>query len=1547
MWTLYHSYCFDFSVWEMYGALLYGGKLVIVPLMTARDPEQMVQLLRQERVTVLNQTPSAFYALSQREMDEADAGLCVRTVIFGGEALAPRQLWAWRRKYPNTDLVNMYGITETTVHVTYRKLGDVEIASGINNIGKPLPTLSAYVFGEGQQLQPIGIAGELCIAGDGLARGYLNRPELTAEKFIDNPFNPGTRMYRTGDLARWQPDGNLEYLGRIDQQVKIRGYRIECGEIEAQLLTHVHIREAVVVDRKDEQGQAYLCAYFVSDEVIPVPELRAYLAVQLPDYMIPSYFVKLGTIPITTNGKLDRKALPVPEAAHTGIVYEAPSTPGQQQLAGVWQDVLEVKQIGIHDNFFVLGGDSIKAIRLISRINREMEADLLLKELYLRQTIAELAELLGQERKPNRQLEQGHEMLAQMKWRIMDDPEQAKHLPGSWEDVYPLSKIQQSMVFYSRLRPEEPIYYDQFIFQLKIESPARFAEALQRLSDKHPILRTTFDLTHFEEEVQIVHDRIAPVLSIEDVSSHHQKEQESIIRRYIEQDQRNLFRFDGEVLWRVHLFRLNAQHDYGMVSTFHHAILDGWSVASFRQEAGDIYQQLLQGKWSEGKPLQSTYKDYVAINRFRESDEESRQYWINKMAGYTRNKLPFNYESKKKERGAASKIYRRQLKSTLLGSLKRQAKLYGCTVKELCLSAHVYLLGILTTDEEVVTGVVSHDRPAIEDADKVLGCFVNTVPIRMEVTRQVVKRELVNRTKQELKQMKAHELVLVDIADAIGEVSGLSVNPIFDTMFNYTDFHVLKEMRPGHELVSETALNLEANEMTNTLLDLEVSQTHQNLNMQIKYASIYFDDREIEMAFNWYERILEALCNEEMEYLSMEHLMTARERQAMLYERNLTAIPYETEKMLHQLFEAQVSKTPDAVGVVYGEQQLTYKELNARANQLAWTLREQGVGPECIVAIMAERSLELMVGLYGILKAGGAYLPIDPSLPAERIGYMLRDSGAVVLLLEPGLDPCGFEGAVVELALEGQTQSESNPPLEQNSGSLAYVIYTSGTTGKPKGVMIEHRSVINRLQWMQNRYPIGEQDVILQKTPITFDVSVWELFWWGMTGARVCMLTPQGEKDPAVLAETIEQHGVTVMHFVPSMLSVFLEQAGQVFHQEKLGSLRQVFASGEALKPQHVTGFYKLMEGSGATLHNLYGPTEATVDVTYYDSTSTFAEVAVPIGKPIANTQLYIVDGKRQLQPMCVAGELCIGGDGLARGYVNQPELTAEKFVDNPFRPGTKMYRTGDLARWLPDGNLEYLGRMDQQVKIRGYRIECGEIESQLLAHAHIREVVVMDRKDEQDEAYLCAYLVSDETVPVAELREHLAAQLPDYMIPSHFVELEIIPLNLNGKVDRKALPIPDGEAYTAAYEAPRDALETHLAELFAEVLGVNEVGIGDSFFERGGHSLKAVTLVSRIHQQLAVELPLRELFARPTVKALADYVRNLDESDYGRIEPAVAQASYPLSSAQRRLYVLHEVDPASTRYNMPGVVELAGKVDADRLEQAIHSVITRHESLR
>ncbi|MDH6431509.1 amino acid adenylation domain-containing protein, partial [Paenibacillus sp. PastH-4] len=1330
--------------------------------------------------------------------------------------------------------------------------------------------------------------------------------------------------------------GNLEYLGRIDHQVKIRGYRIECGEIEARLMTHTDIREAVVIAREEEQGQAYLCAYIVSGEAISAPELRAHLAACLPEYMIPSYFVAIDSLPLTTNGKVDRKSLPKPEAAHTGSVYEAPSTPTQRQLADIWQEVLGTEQVGIHDNFFVLGGDSIKVIRLVSRINRDMETPLQMKDLYLHQTIGQLSDLLSQERKPVRQLEFGREMLKQMKRRITDDPEQAKQLPADCEDVYPLSKIQQSMVFYSRLRPEEPIYHDQFLYHFKIVSMERFAEAMQRLSDKHPILRTTFDLTHFEEEVQIVHARIVLEPSTQDVSSLSREEQERVIRAYIEQDQRNLFRFDGEVLWRFRLFRLNAKHDYYMVFTFHHAILDGWSVASFQEEIVGIYQQLLQGKPVEIKPLQSNYKDYVAINRFRENDEESRLYWINEFAGYTRNKLPFNYAGKKRERGADSRIYRSQLSGTLLGSLEQQAKRYGCTVKELCLSAYLYLLGILTTEEDIVTGVVSHDRPAIEDADKVLGCYLNTVPIRMRLTRKVSKPELVYRTKQQLMQMKVHEMFLVDIAQSIGEVSSSSVNPIFDTLFNYTDFHVLEEMRPGQAIVPETAaLNLEANEMTNTWFDLEVSQSFNRLNVQIKYAPAYFENQEIETAFVWYERILEAICDEETDILSMEHLMTAAERQVIVFEWNQTDMPYAAEKTLHQLFEEQVARTPEQPALRWNGQQLTYRELDERSNRLARRLRDLGVQVNDRVGLMTERGFDMIVGMLAILKAGAAYVPIDPDYPQSRIAHIIGHAGVNVVIVDrtyvealaqfvDSRDP-----SLIEYSSEALH-------LTIDSRELAYIIYTSGSTGLPKGVMIEHHSAVNLISWVNEEFLVDKEDRLLFVTSMCFDLSVYDIFGPLAVGAQVVIANREHIQDPKQLLQLLGQEAITIWDSVPTTLNHVLHTLEE---QEELISqktLRLALVSGDwipvDLAERAKTYFFPNLHVIG-----LGGATEATIWSNYYPIQEvTPDQTSIPYGKPLGNNTFYILDEERHPVPYGVAGELYIGGVGVARGYLNDPAKTSTSFMANPFVPQGRMYRTGDMGRMLPDGNMEFLGRRDHQVKIRGFRVEPGEIESQLLKHEAVREAVVIVREDAADGKYLCAYVVLQLETTSADIREYLRQALPAYMIPGYIMPMERLPLTPNGKLDRKALPEPDDRIHSEErYEAASTETERKLLGIWQDVLGLENIGVSDDFFTIGGHSLRATALVSKIQKTMNADLMLQEVFRLPTIKEQARKIEGMSKTAYSAIEPAKPGEDYLMTSAQKRMYILHELEPESTRYNMPGVVELAGKVDAGRLEQA------------
>ncbi|EQB89765.1 hypothetical protein M918_18990 [Clostridium sp. BL8] len=719
-----------------------------------------------------------------------------------------------------------------------------------------------------------------------------------------------------------------------------------------------------------------------------------------------------------------------------------------------------------------------------------------------------------------------------------------------------------------------------------------------------------------------------------------------------------------------------------------------------------------------------------------------------------------------------------------------------------------------------------------------------------------------------------------------------------------------------------------------------------SIGIKIVYNSNKITEDTVKALYQSYETALIDILNNYNKKIKDIKILSQKDMEKILHEFNDTKADYPKDKTIHELFQDQVEKTPDNIAVIFEDKKLTYRELNERSNSLARVLRDKGVKADSIVGIVVERSLEMIVGIMGILKAGGAYLPIDPNYPKGRIEYMLKDSGCRVLLSKNDLvETIEFNGEIIDLYDENLfNRGSSNLEKINNSTKLAYIIYTSGTTGKPKGAMIEHRSLVNRLNWMQKKYPITEKDTILQKTTYTFDVSVWEILWWSLVGAKVCMLTPNGEKDPMKIIETIDKYEVTTMHFVPSMLDVFLYCVEENRNNINLSSLRQVFSSGEALNFKQVSKFYKEFE-TGKKLINLYGPTEATIDVAYFDCASDGKRI-IPIGKPIDNTELYILKNN-ELVPIGVAGELYIAGHGLARGYVNRPELTDEKFVDNPFEHGTKMYKTGDLARWLPDGNIEFLGRIDNQVKIRGFRIELGEIENRLLQHENIKEAAVLVKENKDSEKYICAYVVSDKKLQELDLKGYLKETLPEYMVPAYFVQVEKMPLKTNGKLERRALPEPNLDVTLTEYEAPRNKVEETLSKIWSEILGVEKVGINDNFFDLGGHSLKATMLMAKIHKELNKEVPLKELFKMPTIKELSQYIKNAEESPYSKIEKVEEKEYYEASSAQKRMYMLQQFDKNSTAYNMPVAFELKGEVDKWRVEEAFKKLVKRHEALR
>jgi iturin family lipopeptide synthetase B len=1507
VWTMFHSYCFDFSVWEMYGSLLYGGKLIIIPKMISRDPESYLDILEKEKVTVLNQTPPAFYNLSQLEMLRPGKRLNLKYVIFGGDALNPVQLQPWHQKYPQTKLINMFGITETTVHVTYKEIKSEDIQLNISNIGRPIPTLRAYVMDKNQKLVPPGVAGELCVGGIGVCRGYINRPKLNVKKFIENPYIPGERLYRSGDLGRYTKNGELEYLGRIDFQVKIRGFRIELGEIETHLLRHDGVTESVVLARDDNEGNRYLCAYIVTKSELDLAGLKEYLAKHVPDYMVPSFIVPLEQIPLTSNGKVDRKALPKPEAGSTDR-YVAPRNEIEEAMAKIWSDVLKLERVGIEDNFFHIGGDSIKSIKLLNSINSTLQTELKIIDLFTNDTIKKLAEMIEREV----ECQEGEvttsvrEEIEALKSRIINDYQLDA---TDVTDIYPMSDIEKGMVFHSIKESNQAVYHDQTVHQVRYRyfDPTRFENALTLMVEKHPILRTSLHISDFEQPVQIVHKTCFIDMEHTDISHMTTTEQETFLRGYVATDRETPFQVDQAPLWRMRTFTLDKDNIF-VLFVCHHAIIDGWSDASFKTELNNIYLNLKTEPQFQPQHLESSYKDFIVDQLALKKNQQLLDYWKTELAGFKRLQFPPPVQVPGPDR--TKQVYYINLGRERRSQLEQVAAMHGTTFKHLCFSAYLYALNMLSRENDITVGLVANNRPLIADGERILGCFLNTVPVRMKVPETATWSEYIRLVQHKLVKMTRYgRLPLFEIARTIGEDIS-DQNPIFDTIFNFVDFHAYSEADMGDKTEidentnSPSTIAVSGQVTTNTLFDFSIDTTQGSFVAASAYSPALLDEETVKQFFRYFESTLQAYISEPQRTASKDQLIDENETRKLLIEFNRTACEFPQDKLIHQLFEEQVRRTPekiavsspDASGVVMT---LTYRELNEKSNRLAAVLSERGIKPDALAGIMVERCVEMIIGIMGILKAGGAYVPIAPTYPEERIRYILNDSDTLVLLTISAMAQWrGFNDELKEktLFLDRLGDYDSPSSIVQSRptpASLAYIIYTSGSTGRPKGVMVQHRSVVNRLNWMQNAYPIGENDVIIQKTPISFDVSVWELFWWSFQGASLYLLAPGEEKNPDALVTAIENQNVTTMHFVPSMLNAFLDYIGNSTHLKRLASLKQVFASGEALEVYQVEKFNRTLAKTNNTrLTNLYGPTEACVDVSYFDCWSPEEDNPgrVPIGKPIDNIQLYIIDEKVRLQPMGVAGELVIAGKGLAKGYLNNPRLTAESFIPNPFEsdlpsartPG-RIYKTGDLARWLPDGNIEFLGRLDHQVKVRGFRIELGEIETRLVEHEWIKDAVVVARQDQSEEKTLCAYMVlnpgSPSDMSAADLSKtlkgFLAERLPDYMLPPFMMILEEIPLTANGKANRKALPKPEAES-GSDYIAPRDEMERAVVFILSDILGLDaaKIGIRDGIFDIGINSISMLKLAHRISKEFDIEFPVNTLFTHPTIEGVVDNMK-------------------------------------------------------------------------
>ncbi|MEH2195511.1 MAG: non-ribosomal peptide synthase/polyketide synthase, partial [Nostoc sp.] len=1613
VWTIFHSYAFDFSVWEIWGALLYGGRLVVVPYLVTRSPESFYNLLCQEKVTILNQTPSAFRQLIQAEQSLATNGdLNLRLVIFGGEALEIKSLQPWFERHGDQmpQLVNMYGITETTVHVTYRPLSKADLNGTASVIGRPIPDLQVYVLDEHQKPLPIGVPGEMYVGGAGVARGYLNRPELTEQRFISNPFprsrgageqgSRGAILYKTGDKARYLPNGELEYLGRIDNQVKIRGFRIELGEIEVLLAQHPAVWESVVVVREDELDDKRLVAYVVPEvgQSLTVGELRQFLTNELPSYMVPNAFVLLESLPLTSNGKVDRLALPKLELDSTQLEkFVAPRTPIEEMLAQIWAQVLKLEQVGIHDNFFEIGGHSLLATQLVSRIRKIFKVELPLRELFATATVAQLARSLGQLQQQN---------------IVLTSP---PILPRTENTELPLSFAQARLWFLDQLEPNSPFYNTyitlRLVGTLKV---AALEQSLQKIIARHEALRTNF-ITVDGQATQIIQPQTDWKISVVELQHLPASEKEIATQQLVQQKSLQPYDLATQALVRATLLVLN-ETEHVLSVCIHHIVSDGWSMGVFVQELTALYDAYAQGQPDKLAPLTIQYADFAIWQRHwlqGEVLQSQLSYWQQQLKDTPALlSLPTDRPRPPVQTFAgARQLF--PLSLELTQNLTQLSQQQGVTLFMTLLAAFDTLLYRYTGQSDILVGtpIANRNRSEIEG---LIGFFVNTLVMRTDLSENPSFQELLTRVREMALSAYAHQdLPFEMLVEVLQPERNLSHTPLFQVMF------VLENApMPTVELTGLTVSQLKVKNNTAKFdLTLAMENTATGLVGVWEYNTDLFDASAIARMAGHFATMLEAIVVNPKQRIDQLPLLTGVEQHQLLVEWNDTSVDYPQDFCIHQLFEQQAQLTPDAIAViarsaiavVHENQQLTYSELNCQANQLAHYLQSLGVGAEVLVGICVERSLEMLVGILGIMKVGGAYVPLDPTYPKERLAYILEDTQLGILLTQERLLVKLPEQVKKTICLDRDwsaiaKHSTDSPISDVQLHNLAYIIYTSGSTGKPKGVMIEHRSLINFIITATQEYGLNSNDKILQFGSICFDVSVEEIFPCLLVGATLVLRTEEMVDSSDEFWQRCQEWQLTVLNLTTAY---WHQLVGELTPQDSRipNHLRMVIIGGEKaqlekVKRWHnsVAHFPKLPQ-----LFNGYGPTEATVITTLYQVNSPVT-TDILIGRPISNVQVYILDQDLQLVPVGVAGELHIGGTGLARGYLNRPELTNEKFIPNPFGgsrgaeeqrsrgaeeqggrgsrgaenlsnsqsplplisspqspvpslqslvPSPRLYKTGDLVRYCGDGNIQYLGRIDNQVKIRGFRIELGEIETVLSQHSEVKTVVVTAREDTTGNKRLVAYIVPhlQMTPAVSELRQFIKAKLPEYMVPNAFVMLESLPLTPNGKVDHRALPAPDlhGELKDK-YVAPRSPVEEMLGQIWAQVLKVEQVGIYDNFFELGGHSLLATQLVSRIRKIFKVEFPLRELFAAPTVAELGRSLGQLQQQDLATAPPILPRsenAQLPLSYAQTRLWFLDQFEPNSALYNIPLALHLVGSLNVAALEQSLEEIIHRHEALR
>jgi pristinamycin I synthase-2 len=1533
VWTLFHSYAFDFSVWELWGPLLYGGRLVVVPYPVSRSAAAFLDLLVAQRVTVLNQTPSAFYELIEADRERAlppDA-LALRHVIFGGEALDPVRLRDWYARHPDDFplLSNMYGITETTVHVTHAALTAPDTASGgRTTIGSPLADLRCHVLDAALQPMPPGEVGELYVSGGGLARGYLARPTLTAERFVADPSGPaGARMYRTGDLVRRLPDGTLDYAGRADQQVKVRGFRIELGEIEAALGSHPDVAQAVVTVREDRPGDQRLAAY-----VVRVPgsgsgprQWRGHLARALPAHLVPASYTALDRLPLTANGKLDRAALPVPvEAAPQAVtqaVAQRAEDPYEAFLCRLFARVLGVAEVEPAADFFALGGHSLLANRLLSAARAELGADLTVQDLFEQPTPAGLARVAR----------------ASIGTRPALRP--AVHAVGV------MSPAQHRMWVLREVEGQAPTYNMPIALRLSgtLNRPALRA-ALGDVLARHEILRTVYPRgADGPRPTLVAVDEAVPQVTETTLT-------EAALPAALTAAAREPFDLDTELPLRAHVFALDSG-EHVLLLLLHHIAGDGWSLRPLFHDLATGYAARCDGAQPRFAPLPVQYSDFAVWQRDllgAETDPgslSSRQldYWRQALAGLPdRLELPFDRPRPPvaKHRGGSVPVRIDPELHTRLDALGRAR---GVTVHMTLQAALAVLLTRLGAGTDIPIGSPTAGRwdPALDD---LVGFFVNPVVLRVDTSGNPTFAELLDRMRPAVLAAYTHQDVPFErVVERLQPTRSAARHPLFQVVLSYQDFTAEARLAGLAVTRQPVDFGVAKFDLTFNLVDQrDAGADLAGIDGDLEYDLDLFQPATAESLVDRLLGLLRSVVADPELPIGRFNLVGDAERRRLLREWNDTRHPV-PDAGLAELFEAQARRTPDADAVVADGVRLTYAELETRANALAGRLAARGVEPETAVAVLQQRAADLVVSLLAVVKAGGYYVPLNTRYPTSRMSLIVRDVGATVLLTDRAVDGryrCReWAGATEVLVVDAPPAGEAAAPefagVPCHPDQLAYVMYTSGSTGVPKGVAITHRDVVGLAA--DRCWRTGNQRRVLLHSPYSFDTSQYEL-WVPLLSGGTVVVAPPGDLDTRALREAIEGGRITGMWLTSGLFNLLAEESPECFRE-----VREVWTGGDVVSPAAVA---RVLAVSPRTLVvDGYGPTECTTFATHHFMRAPWPpHTTVPIGSPLDNTTCHVLDGALGLVPTGVVGELYLGGAGLARGYLGRPEATAERFVADPFGPpGARVYRTGDLVRRRADGILEFLGRADHQVKVRGFRIELGEIESVLNRHPAVGQSVVLSREDKPGEKRIVAYVVPAPGLPVEpeELRRHAAVTLPDYMVPAAVVVLERLPLTANGKLDRRALPIPDF-APTTAHRAPRGAAEQLVADLFAQVLGRQRIGLDDSFFDLGGDSIMAIQFAARA-RAAGLEISTARVFEYKTVEAVAAAAQPLADAPPGHPE-GEASGAVPITPM---MHWLRELDGPVDGFSQSQLVPVPPELGEQRLATALRSLAAHHDVLR